>query len=105
LNSQYINLQRKGAKRVPALEINPDDAASRGIVDGARVKVFNDRGEVEVRASVSERTALGVVSLAFNWWPQSTRNGSSANALTADGLSAIGIGSDAFDTLVEVKPC
>jgi len=103
LNSQYINLQRDRADRDAAIEINPSDAAVRNIVTGDAVTVFNDRGRVELHATVSDNTASGVVSMAFNWWPHNTANGSSANALTADGLSSIGIGSDAFDTFVEVQ--
>ena len=103
LNSQYINLQTGRKDQIPTIDITPIDCASRGISDGDTVSVYNARGEVRVKVCVSERTAPGVVSLAFNWWPNTTENGSSANALTADGLSTLGIGSDAFDTRVEVR--
>lgn len=102
LNTQYINLTRR--RRAQAqLEINMVDAASRGISNGDRVCVFNERGQVELNANVSDTTASGVVSIPFNWWPSSMHNGSSANALTADGLTTIDVGSDAFDTFVEVR--
>ena len=32
----------------PTLEMHPDDAAARGIADGSRVRVFNDRGSMEL---------------------------------------------------------
>lgn len=102
LNSQYANLQRPGRKLEPALAINPLDAAARDITDGMPVRVFNERGEVVVKAALGPVTAPGVVSMPFSWWPDTLANGSSANALTADELTAIGIGSNAFDTWVDV---
>jgi anaerobic selenocysteine-containing dehydrogenase len=103
LNSQYINLQRAGHSLHPAVELNGDDARARGIASGDAVTVFNERGAVSLHAEVSARTAPGVVSVPFNWWPRNMANGSSANALTADGIGHLGSGSDAFDTFVEVR--
>ena len=102
LNTQYINLQRSGVDRQPVIDINVDDAAGREIHHGDKVRVFNHLGEVFVTANVCEHTRPGIVSLAFNWWPSSMMGGSSANALTEDGLTAKSMGSDAFDTFVEV---
>src|SRR5260221_14577666 len=45
LNSTFVNvasLRRSAGK--PTLEIHGQDAASRGIRDGARVAIYNDRG-------------------------------------------------------------
>ena len=105
LNSEYVNLRHKGtAKHEPEVEINPADAETRDIADGDIVRMFNCYGEVQVRASVSDVTSPGVVYMPFNWWPASTPNGAaSANALTPDGLSGRGIGSDAFDAHVEIR--
>jgi Molydopterin dinucleotide binding domain len=64
--------------------------------------MFNGLGAVEAIARVSSNTAAGVVYMAFNWWPSVTLNGSSANALTPDGLSDLNFGSNAFDARVEV---
>ena len=81
---------------------SPADAAPRGIADGDTVLMSNALGEVAVRAKVCTDTAAGVVYMPFNWWATSTLNGSSANALTPDGLSDRGIGSNAFDARVEI---
>ena len=78
-------------------------AFKRAIASGDRVRMFNTLGAVEAVARVSEDTAAGVVYLPFNWWPSSTLNGSSANALTPDGLSDLNFGSNAFDARVEVE--
>lgn len=103
LNSQYANLQRPGRRLEPNVAINSIDAAARGIATGEQVRVFNERGEVVLNAAVGAATAAGVVSIPFSWWPDAMANGSSANALTADDLTAIGKGSNAFDTFVDVE--
>ena len=44
------------------LEISAPDARARGIADGARVRVFNGRGEIFLRARVDGKVQPGVVS-------------------------------------------
>jgi anaerobic selenocysteine-containing dehydrogenase len=45
LNSTFVNVRSlRDTEGEPALEIHPDDAAPRAIVDGMRVRVFNARG-------------------------------------------------------------
>ncbi len=103
LNSCYVNLGYEGiADHRPKLQIHRRDARARGIADGERVQVFNRFGCVEVDAAISDGIQPEVVSLPFNWWPRCTANGSSANALTPDGIGDLGIGNDAFDARVQV---
>ncbi len=104
LNSSYANLPRHlKAAGEPQLQIHPDDASPRGIEDGDKVEVYNDRGKVEIRAKVGDGTRPGVVSMPSGWWASLSPGGSSANALTADGLSDLGGGGNWHDCLVEVK--
>jgi anaerobic selenocysteine-containing dehydrogenase len=104
LNSSYANLPRHlKAEREPLLEIHSVDAVPRGIGDGDMVRVLNDRGAVEIRASVGDRIRPGVVSVPSGWWASLSPGGSSANALTADGLSDLGRGGDFHDSFVEVE--
>jgi anaerobic selenocysteine-containing dehydrogenase len=104
LNSEYVNLPRKGAStQVPEIQLNPADAGVRGIADGDLVLMSNALGAVRARARVSRDTAAGVVFMTFSWWMDSTASGSTANALTPDGLSDFGFGSNAFDARVEVS--
>ena len=49
------------------LDMNPDDAADRGIGDGARVSVASDSGEIEVRARLSPGLQRGTVFLSFHF--------------------------------------
>jgi len=63
-----------------ALQIHPDDAAARGIEDGDRVRVENDRGSVEVPADVTPAITPGSTFLTFH------HDDPLANALTGDAL-------------------
>lgn len=90
------------AEREPLLDMHPDDATSRGIADGEQVRVWNDRGAVLVRARVGDRVRAGVVSMPSGWWATLSPGRSSANALTADGLSDHGEGGHFHDALVQV---
>jgi formate dehydrogenase major subunit len=48
-------------------DISPADAAEKGITDGEMIKVASRRGEVKVRAKVSDRIPRGVVWMAFHF--------------------------------------
>ena len=65
-----------------ALQIHPDDAAERGIDDGDRVTVSNERGSVEVTADVTPAVREGVAFCTFHYADPL------ANALTGDALDA-----------------
>ncbi len=98
LNSSYSNLPRHArAEGEMAVDLDPVDAAARGISDGDRVRVFNDRGELVVPAHVGGGVRAGVVSIPHGRW------GRGANALTSDGLSDLGGGGDFYGTRVEIE--
>lgn len=104
LNSSYSGISRHlKAEREPLLDVHPQDAEPRGISDGDMVRVFNDRGEVIVRARVGNKVRNGVVSMPSGWWASNSPGGRSANALTRDGVAPWGRGSDFLDTLVEIE--
>ena len=79
--------------------MHPEDAAARGIREGQRVRVWNERGTVTYRARLTDRLLPGMVAAPFGNW---TRDGASVNALTSDRLGDIGNGPTFCDTLVEV---
>ncbi len=74
-----------------SLWISATDAQIRGITDGDSVRVFNDRGETIVQASVTERIMPGVVALGEGAWYQPDHQGrdraGSVNILTRDHYS------------------
>ena len=70
-HSQYVNLPwlkeiNNGGEGF--LEINPKDARPRGIADGDVVRVFNDRGQLKVRARLTEAIKPGVVNCYQGGW-------------------------------------
>lgn len=87
-HSCFDNLPWLRELQAQALTINTGDAAARGISDGAPVRVFNDRGQVIVPASVTGRIMPGVVALGEGAWfnPDETGadRGGCANVLTLD---------------------
>lgn len=105
LNSTFVNvasLRRAAGK--PTLEIHADDAHARGIVEGAQVSIFNDRGAFVAEAVVTDRVRPGVVSAPSVWWAKLTDSGTNANHTTSQALTDMGGGATFYDNLVDVRP-
>ncbi|MBM3398852.1 MAG: molybdopterin oxidoreductase family protein, partial [Betaproteobacteria bacterium] len=103
LNSTFVNVQSlRDIEVEPVLEIHPQDAAMRGIADGAVVRVFNDRGTYHCRALVSPRARPGVVNGLGIWWRKLGLNGTNVNELTSQHLTDLGCAPVFYDCLVEV---
>jgi len=64
-----------------AISISVADASERGIVDGDRVRVYNELGEIELLAKVGDVMRQGVVSIPKGLWRRSFANGRTANTL------------------------
>lgn len=96
LNSSY-SAHHAEKETGPFFEIDPEDAAKRGITDGDQVRIWNDRGELTLMAKISSRLRPGVGAIPFGW----TVKAAHANALTNDALTDWGGGVAYFDTLVE----
>ncbi len=104
LNSTFVNVTSlRSTEGEPTLQIHPQDAAARGIADGSTVRVFNDRGELQLRAEVTERARPGVVVALSIWWKKLARDGKNANELTSQALTDIGRAPTFYDCLVEVQ--
>ncbi len=103
LNSTFVNQAelRKMAGE-PAVEIHPRDAERRGIRQGQRVRVFNDRGSFRARAVVGETVKEGAVVTQGVWWNKYTSDGVNCNATTSTALTDFGAAATFFDNLVEV---
>ncbi|MGL1833907.1 molybdopterin-containing oxidoreductase family protein [Rhodocyclaceae bacterium SMB388] len=104
LNTSFANmprfLEQEGG---PRLEIHPDDAAGRGIADGDRVRIFNDRGAFHARAVITDRVRAGLAVSPSIWWQKLSGDGENANAVTSSALTDMGGGPVLYDCLVEVE--
>jgi anaerobic selenocysteine-containing dehydrogenase len=103
LNSTFSNLPSiQQMEDTDLLEMHSADARSRGIVDGAPVRVYNHRGEIFLKARVDGAVQPGVVSARLNWAKLSPgfRN---INVLTSEKLSDLGNSATFYSVLVEVE--
>ena len=105
-HSQFDNLPWLQELQTQAVSINTGDAEKREIKSGDLVRVFNDRGEVRIKAKVTERIMPGVVALPQGAWyhpdDQGIDHGGCANVLTRNAISPGG----AFvsnSTLVQIE--
>ena len=102
LNSQYANIARQrrhaGEQQV---RIHPDDASSRNVGDGDRVRVHNDRGSFEALAVVTDEVRPGLVAAPLGYWA-SASGGSTVAAVNAARFADIGRAPTFSDTRVEV---
>jgi anaerobic selenocysteine-containing dehydrogenase len=89
----------------PYLWISPADATSRGIDDGAAIRLYNERGEFHARARVTEKVPQGTVWMRDGW--------EGLNRLTAGAplipddavdLFAFSAGQASFDAMIDVAP-
>lgn len=104
LNSSFVNIESlRAAEREPHLDIHPVDAEARGVVDGALVRIFNDRGSMQARARVTDRAREGVVVGLSIWWKKLSPDGCNANQVTSQALTDLGGSATFYDCLVEVE--
>jgi anaerobic selenocysteine-containing dehydrogenase len=89
-------------QRAAMVQMNPEDAAARGLSHEDPVRVFNDLGEVQVPLAINKDIRPGTVSLAKGLWRKSTYNASTANALVPDSLTDVAGGACFNDARVEV---
>ncbi len=103
LNSTFVNLPGlQKMERQNELEMSRTDAESRGILDGDRVRVFNERGEIVLTARVDGAVAGGVVGAKLGW-AKLSEDGVNINVLTSARLADLGGGATFYATLVEVE--
>jgi anaerobic selenocysteine-containing dehydrogenase len=104
LNSSFVNVESlRATEGEPHVDLNPSDAAARGIVDGDEVRVFNDRGSMRARLRVTDRARTGLVVGLSIWWKKLAPDGCNANAVTSQALTDLGGSATFYDCLVEVE--
>jgi anaerobic selenocysteine-containing dehydrogenase len=104
LNSSMVENERgRRMQKGPLLYLSAPDAAARGIIEGDRVRVRNDRGAWTAIASIGELTGPGVVATYRGWWSRFTLDGMNANRTTSQRLTDAGGGATFYSTFVEVE--
>lgn len=103
VHSTFNNLESMvaaGSARADCI-INTADAEARGIADGDAVVVYNDRGEHNATATVTDGIMAGVVCLNNGHWEQ---QGGSSSYVTNDNPGLLAAEHCCNETLVEVRP-
>jgi anaerobic selenocysteine-containing dehydrogenase len=103
LNTTFVNVDSLRRNAHPECMIHPADAARRGIVDGARVTIANDRGGFQAIARVTDAVRETVVWAPSIWWTKLADDGENANATTSQRETDLGHGPVFYDNLVEVS--
>ena len=104
INSSYANFESKiKGQGEQFLMIHPVDAMDRGLVDGERAKVFNDRGSFEAVAKVTTDVNKGIVVTTLGYWRQ--LNNGVVNSVSSNAFGDMGHSPTSHDCLVEVMAC
>jgi anaerobic selenocysteine-containing dehydrogenase len=105
VSSSLANITKlTGKEGVPSIEINPSDAAQRGIDDGDEVVVENERGWCRLRAVVTDDVPRGVAVAPKGHWARLSPGGRNVNWVTPDALADLAGQSTFHSNLVNVRP-
>lgn len=103
IHSTFANLPKfKQLEPEPMVEIHPADAAHRAIANDQRVRVYNERGSVCLKARLSADLKPGVVVIAEGSWVKDFPAGD-PYSLTHELVSPTSENYAFFDTLVEIE--
>jgi anaerobic selenocysteine-containing dehydrogenase len=97
-NSWYANVpaMKRGARATNRLYAHPDDLAAHGLADGAKARLWNEHGSLEVEVCADEGLLRGVVAMTHGWGNQQTpgmRVAQATPGVNANALLPIGPGS------------
>ncbi len=95
VNATFVGSPNHTKAGEPTITIHPDDAARLGVAGGETVRVFNDRGEFEATASVSDDARPHVAHI--------TKGTSLVNATVAERDADMGRGAVYHDNRVRVE--
>jgi anaerobic selenocysteine-containing dehydrogenase len=104
MNSTFGN-ELSAEAQTAALFLHDEDARPRGIENGDRVRVFNNRGSCTLVANVNGTVRTGVVLAPSVRWNKLAPDHRNINALTSDRLTDIGGGPTFYSCLVDVQKC
>jgi anaerobic selenocysteine-containing dehydrogenase len=105
MNSTFANHdghRKMQARTTQKLEMHPQDAQTRGVANGDKVRVFNERGSLTLTALVDGSVPAGVVAAQLDW-AKLHPEGANVNALTSERLTDLGEAPTFYSTLVQVE--
>jgi len=103
MNSTFGNIEAlMDGYGPPALQMHPIDAADRTLVEGQRVRAWNQRGGMELAVRITENTRPGVVTVLWGHWRDHPGASGFVNDLTSQALADMGGGATFYDCRVEV---
>jgi anaerobic selenocysteine-containing dehydrogenase len=86
----------------PVVKLNPSDAATKGIKDGAYVEVFNDRGTAVAKAMVINNVRPGVLLYPKGWQRHQHKAGGWSE-LTSSSLDPFAVNQNFMDNLADIR--
>jgi anaerobic selenocysteine-containing dehydrogenase len=90
---------------IPYLWMSLQDAAARGVQDGASIRIYNARGTCQARAQVTDRLLPGSVWMRDGWEGiNNLTSGQPALPDAAVDVFPFSAGQATFETMVEVTP-
>lgn len=103
INSTFANQEKlQKLEKEPLLHMHADDAEALGLLSGERVKIRNDRGELEMTLRVGQDVLPGVLVTQGLWWEDKKKGHQAVNTLTPQRLADMGGGATFFSNRVEV---
>jgi anaerobic selenocysteine-containing dehydrogenase len=87
----------------PYCVLHPEEAQRRGLADGAKVRLFNERGAVGLILKISDEVLPGVV-LVPGQRPDRETLGGTINLLCSDRYTDLGAGATYQSTFLDVAP-
>ncbi len=102
LNSCYANIDNKiKGQGEQFVMLNAFDADQRGIHEGDKVQVFNDRGAFEGDAKITDDVNAGIIVATLGYWRQ--LNTGTVNSISSAEFVDMGHAPTFSDNLVEVR--
>jgi len=101
LNSSFANLERfRKREAKPVVQIHPTDAASYTLQSGDHVRVWNERGSVELVAQLTTDIMQGTLLAPGIWWMKHSPDGVNINQITGQEETDMGAGATFYEAQV-----
>jgi anaerobic selenocysteine-containing dehydrogenase len=101
IHSQFHNLTMiREVSSGLSVTIHPADAKEKGIQEGDRVRIFNDRGELELEARFDYGVKMGCLVVPNGWW---IPDGGTVNFLSEGRETDMAHGAAFHENLVDIE--